>query len=433
MSSIDNKRINDYIDNVCNLIKNKKVHKDIKEEFLVHIEEIYEEYIEYGLSEEEAIEKAIIQMGPYELVGRDLNEVHKAMPDFTLLGFTLMFILIGIFTLSSLVNDAYSMEIYGNLAYKTFIYAIVSGVVVYLLLKIDYRNFKKYSMFVYKATLIVLILIGIGKSNVHGGGGWIQIGNGQVNLFSIAPFLFLISLSGIFDKWNWNGSKNLINGIIIGFGPSILFLMVNSMGNFIIYLISVVIIMHISGLRLKYIIGIICSTGVLGGLFILKDAYKLERLGVFLNPEIDPSGSGWIFNQLNSLRKASGLFGQSIGFKEEMLPSAHSEFIFTYIIYSFGLIVGIVIIAMILAFIIRIGLIGANTKDTYGKLLVSGFCTLFGVQFILSILMNFGIIPVIAICTPFISYSGAQLVINIIAIGIISNVYKWRNSRFVTV
>lgn len=103
------------------------------------------------------------------------------------------------------------------------------------------------------------------------------------------------------------------------------------------------------------------------------------------------------------------------------------EFALTSIIYSFGWIVGIIVITLVLSFIVRIVFISKNTKNTYGKLLVSGLCSLFAIQFILHILFNFSLFPILGINMPFISYGGNQLIINVLSISLINNVYKFRN------
>ncbi|MGL5084774.1 MAG: FtsW/RodA/SpoVE family cell cycle protein, partial [Clostridium sp.] len=128
---------------------------------------------------------------------------------------------------------------------------------------------------------------------------------------------------------------------------------------------------------------------------------------------------------------SAGLFGQRGDFPEHMLGLSSSDYILTYIIYTFGWIVGIILIALVIAFIIRIGFIGMNTKDKYGKLIVSGLCALFATQFIFNILMNLNLAPSFSVSLPFVSYGGTALIVNMIAIGIIINVYKWRNTPLV--
>ena len=111
MQSIDNKMVDEYVNNVCGLVKNKKVHENIKEELLSHIEEIIEEAVADGKSEEEAINCALLQMGSFDIVGSSLNKVHKAAPDWILLLMTSVFIIFGIFTLGFMgMNNALSVD-----------------------------------------------------------------------------------------------------------------------------------------------------------------------------------------------------------------------------------------------------------------------------------------------------------------------------------
>ncbi|MGL5352701.1 MAG: permease prefix domain 1-containing protein, partial [Clostridium sp.] len=99
MHGVESKMVDNYINNVCGLIKNKRVHKNIKEELLDHIEEIIEDSIEGGKSEEEAINYALEQMGAFDVVGSSLNKVHKAAPDWILIAMTSILISFGVLTL----------------------------------------------------------------------------------------------------------------------------------------------------------------------------------------------------------------------------------------------------------------------------------------------------------------------------------------------
>lgn len=201
----------------------------------------------------------------------------------------------------------------------------------------------------------------------------------------------------------------------------------SSLSTVLIYLIAAFTIMHISGFKLKYLIftsGTLCFILLL---FIFNAEYRIRRFFIFLNPTQDIDNTGWIYNQLNTLRNSAGLLGTGSPINSSVLPDANMEFALTSIIYCFGWIIGIMVITLVLSFIIRIAFISNNTKNTYGKLLVSGLCSLFAIQFILNILFNFSLSPILGINMPFISYGGSQLVINVISISIINNVYKFRN------
>ncbi|HAK43781.1 MAG TPA: cell cycle protein [Clostridium sp.] len=370
-----------------------------------------------------------MQMGSSEVVGRDLNEVHKAVPDWMLLGITGLFILVGIFTLGFIQkNNASSLildfNLYINFLGKTIIYALGGIILTVFLLKIDYRRFKKYSKYLYGVGMLLLLSqFFLRTESTNGGAGWAIIGPIRFNVFNIAPFFLILALAGIFDKWNWNDVKSILKGIIIAFVPVIFFILGYASVSMIIYTIAATTLMIISGLKLKHIM---ISFGVIGPIvlfYMFSAPYRIMRLCA-------KDGSEWLYNKLVALRESAGLFGQGANFAPDMLPQVHTDFIFTYIVYSFGWIVGIILISLILGFIIRIGLIGKSTKESYGKLLVSGFCALFVVQFLLSISVSLGLSPTVSVSMPFISYGGSQLLINIIAISIVSNVYKWRNTPY---
>lgn len=267
MPTVNHPKIKQYIEEVCKLIKNKRVHEDIKYELIDHIEEIIEDYRDVGLTEEEAIDKAIIQMGSSEIVGRNLNQVHKAAPDWVILGITGLFILVGIATLGFIQkNNALSHSSYANFLGKTIVYALGGILLVVGLFRIDYRRLKKYSKYIYGGVIILLISqIFIKPGYINGARGWIIIGSISFNTFNIAPFFLIIALSGIFDKWNWNDRKSILKGIFIAFAPIIFFILGKASVSMVIYSIAALTLMIISGVKLK---NVITSLGVVGAIFL---------------------------------------------------------------------------------------------------------------------------------------------------------------------
>lgn len=428
MSIEGNLKVDIYINEVCSLIKNKKVHTSIKEELLCHIEEITEDYISQGESYETSIDKALAKMGSTEIVGVNLNKVHKANVDWPLLLLTGTFILFGIFILSFMDKNNILDEIYSNSLSKTIVYTVIGVSLLFVILKVNYRNIKKYSKHIYIGTILASILTIFFSSHINGSIGWIIIGPISFNIFNIAPFLLIIALAGIFENWDWTNKKNLLIGIILAFAPTIIFFLGRTLSNAGIYFIAAITVLLISGVKLRHIILSIVPFPVLIVSFIVTEPYRVSRFLTVLNPYKDTEGAGWIYIQLNSLRESAGLLGNGATFTPDMLPEFYSDFILTYIIYTFGWITALIIIALVLAFIIRIGFIVTNTKDIFGRILVSGFCSIFAVQFLLNILMNFSLSPIAGVGLPFISYGGNSLIINILSIGLISNVYKWRNT-----
>lgn len=427
MSRLENNKVNEYINDICKLIKNKKVHNEIKEELLDHINDIIEDYLEIGMSLDVATDKALMQMGNSEVIGHDLNKAHKSNSDWLLLIITTCLISFGFLTTAFLQLNTFNDGGYINYISKILVSLGISIILSLCILKLDYRNLKKYSFTLYIISISLILLTLTLSLPIYGMKRWLTIGAFSIDTLAITPILFIVCLAGIFDNYNWTNKLLLFKGLILVFIPVILFISLSSLSTVLIYLIAAFTIMNISGFKLKYLIIVSGALGSILLFFIFQTPYRIERFFIFLNPTQDIDNTGWIYNQLNTLRNSAGLLGTGSTINSSVLPDANMEFALTSIIYCFGWIIGVIVITLVLSFIVRIAFISRNTKNTYGKLLVSGLCSLFAIQFILNILFNFSLFPILGVNMPFISYGGSQLLINVLSISIINNVYKFRN------
>ena len=380
------------------------------------------------MSLDTATDKALIQMGNVNTIGHDLNKAHRANSDWLLLIMTTALIFFGFLTTAFLQVNALNDRYYINYISKLLVFLIISILLSLCILKLDYRGLKKYSFPIYISSIFLILLTIAFSPCINGMNHWIFIGGFSIDTLAVTPILLIISLAGIFDNYNWSNKTSFFKGIVLVFIPVILFFSLSSISTLIIYLIAVFTIMNISGFKLKNLITISSVLIAMLLIFIFGATYRLERFFIFLNPSQDINGAGWIYNQLNTLRNSAGLFGNGANSNLSIIPDANMEFALTSIIHCFGWIVGILVIALVLSFIVRIGLISSTTKNTYGKLLISGLFMLFTIQFILNILANFSLSPILGVSMPFISYGGTQLVINVLAISIINNIYKFRNT-----
>lgn len=141
-------QIKEFLNNVCEQIKYKPIRNEIAEELESHIKEAKEGYIEQGIHEEEAEEKAIMQMGKPEKIGNKLNKIHKPKINWQLLILTIILLEFG--CLISYVDGTDKWKI--NLI--TSIFTMIPCILIYFL---DYRKMKKYSdMFYIVATILVI-------------------------------------------------------------------------------------------------------------------------------------------------------------------------------------------------------------------------------------------------------------------------------------
>ena len=435
MDLTQNEKIKAYMDLVCSQIKFKKIHKNIKEELVDHLSNLVEENMEKGLSLEEAINMGIKQMGDPYAVGQDLNKIHKPKPEWSILALTLVFTLIGMIAIYALSSEDLILGWSTRGIMKNSITMVILGMVTILALYFfDYRKIKPISKYIYIITSLFLVS-GKTLGEICGGFGIFKVIRGSVMIFStdlayIVPFLYAIALSGIFAENRWKKDK-IISNLVILFLPVILIIafQMSKTAPIMMYFAMVLVLILVSGGGINYILGSM-GIGVIGVIFLVaSSSYKIERFKSFLNPFKDPLGHGYINVQLRKLISSAGFLGNGMNIdKTELpilnLPGMHTNYIFSYIIYVFGWLIGIFIIILSITFFIRLIKTAREIKDDYGKLLVATFSSLFIVQFVYNILMIFGLVPLTDISMPFISYGTTLNMVNMVMIGIISSVYR---------
>lgn len=422
-----NNQVKEYISSVCSEIKNREIHEEIKLELENHIEEIAEDYLLQGITEDEAIDRAISQMGDAGIVGRQLNKIHKPRPEWGILVLALLFAGTGLLSMYFIESSGALFNSQGVIFKKTLFFNLVGIGGATLLYFFDYRKIQPFSKHIYIGTLLVLILTLFNGGVINGMKYW-TLGPLRINVADISPFLFAFSLAGIFDKWDWKNTKNIIVGLFLLLIPIILMFAYPSLSSAAVYSAVFIVLMAASGVKLRYVLSIVFS-GICMFLFLILTgpAYRFQRFFAFINPGKDPLGSGYVNMQIYKLIHSTGLLGHGMTFKRGLLPEAHTDFIFTYIIYTFGWLAGITLMALFITFILRITSMAKTVKNNYGRLLSVSFAAIFAVQILWNVLMTLGLAPLAGVGLPFISYGGSQFLLNMCAIGIISSIYRRKN------
>lgn len=420
-----NVKIQAYINDVCLQIKFREVHQEIKLELKTHLQELVDEYLLQGLSEDEAVNKAIIQMGSADIVGKQLHKIHKPKPEWSLLALSLLFVGSGLLAMFFIEKQGLFLSGHIPIFIRSLVLTIMGAVTVVGLYLFNYRRLEPFSRHIYWGTVLFLVMTFIMGQRVNGK-LYLSIGSILFDFVEITPLLLGIALSGILSKWNWNDFKRMLQGFLLCLLPLIFILASPSLTAGVIYTVTCITLVIVSGAGPRKAL---LLAGIVSGIVILPiitTSYRLQRLIIFLNPERDPSGSGWLNIQLSELISSSGLYGHGITQKPALLPALHTEFIFSYITYTFGWIAGGVLAALVVMFIIHTTRIAAIVKNNYAKLLITGFATIFAVQFLWNIAMNLGYTPISGVGLPFVSYGGSQLIFNAAALGIILSIYRRR-------
>lgn len=416
----DNDMVIEYLDNICSNIKNKRMHKEIREELLCHIEESVLINIKIENNEETAIKKAIENMGDYKTISKDLNIIHKPSIDWTLIFSSMLILIIGLTSIYFTSNDI-------NISpfRRALLFSLIGIIALLLSSSFNYIKLKIYSKYIYVFSLLLLIYSYF-FSNPINGSAFLVIGSFSINLLEISPIIILISLCNLVK--DYSKCKDIMDFLEIYalcFIPLIFMLPFKNIVYISIYFVGICSLLKIKKFKNKYIIipTIICFILFLFAL----NGYRFERLTGFLNPDSSPQGTTYIYKQIQTAINNSVLIGESNNFSANLVPGFESDFIFTFIIYKFGFLAGLITIALCNLLLFKISKSLLKVKNLYNKSLIVVILSTLGVKYIYGILMNLGMLPAVGISIPFLSYGGTSSIINFILIGLILNIYKVKN------
>jgi cell division protein FtsW (lipid II flippase) len=424
-----NLKIEEFVEEICSHVNLKRAHKEIRIELLNHIEEKTEDLILEGMTVEEASKKTLSEMGEAAIIGSQLNESHKAAPEWGILLITFIFSLLGLITAYLLITNGIAGSNKVALK-KSIMFNIIGYIAIIALYFFDYKKLEKYSKNIFigvTLALFVQLMIGI---SINGRPAWVHLGLFSVDITEISLFLYVIALSKLFKELDLKKIKDYAYLSSMQFIPFILFIQLKTSMAAVTYFVVFMVFMFIKKVKLSYTFSVI-GMFLIGGFYLLISApYRLKTLMIFINPQSDPQGSGYVNFQINKLLKSVGLMGNGFTFPKRAIPMVSTDCILTYIIYTFGWLAGIVLIILIFSFIIRIFTASREVNDTFGKYMIRGFLCIFALEFIWNILMILGFAPIVGITLPFISYGGSRLLVQMAAIGIIMSIYRTKSLSY---
>ncbi len=438
--------IKEFLENVCNEIKYKPIREDISEELSLHIEEQKEEYIKNGLEEKVAEERAVSNMGEAEEIGKKLNKIHKPKFDWLLTFFVAILIGFG-FLITNIKIDRNAGE--GNFYLARHIIFLIIGlglsIGIYFL---DYRKIiKNYKLLYCISSFILLFTMMFGTSYL--GIKYIRFAGNTINPVNICILIYICSFVGFIKNLN-NKTMNIsIGNLNLKIRIDILnLLLLSTISIFLIMkekriTISLVLFLSYIVITTSYIIlspnrksnlikfygtFVITSLILILSLGIINNgAYSniVRRLEATYNYESDLNGNGWIGYQINNVLNNAQFFSKLDDMDNYFgLYDGGAEFALISIIANYGTIYSAIIIITVILFAIKIIYDCKNIKDETGKLLCIGFGSFILLQAILNILMNFNLIPIVALNLPFVSYGLNGLIVNMMMIAFILSIYR---------
>ena len=193
-----------------------------------------------------------------------------------------------------------------------------------------------------------------------------------------------------------------------------------------------VVVIFLAGVPLRWFVGgglALLIIAPLAYFFGLHD-YQRKRVTIFMDPESDPLGSGYHITQSKIAIGSGGIFGKGFGNGSqshlEYLPEAHTDFVFATMAEEWGFVGGLFVL-LIFALVLRWGLaIASRAPDRFSQLLAGGMTATIFFYIAINMMMVMGLAPVVGIPLPFMSHGGSSMMTNMICVGTLMAIDRWR-------
>ncbi|GMO27171.1 MAG: rod shape-determining protein RodA [Termitinemataceae bacterium] len=402
----------------------------------------------------------------------------------------------GITSAGILVSDEYIKQI---------VWLTTGTTIAIVIAFLNYRRVYHISIYLYAASIILLLYTCFLGRVVNGARAWIGIGAFGIQPSEFAKITTIILLAQYLEstRRSANNTMRFLVSSIIVFIPMFLVLIQPDFGTSLVFIPILLVMTFVAGISLRYVIFLILTIGITGLLMvlplwqtyilnrtttvfhllndkrfviiiatallaiffialygftrfkkkyfywidyaavigtlalllsfaaqkILKD-YQMKRLIVFLDPNVDPRGSGWNIIQSITAIGSGGLLGkgyiQGTQSHYRFLPQQSTDFIFSIFSEEWGFVGGILVFALFLLITMRLLKIMKTTTDSFGVYIVAGLSGMYIFHFIINVGMTMGIMPITGIPLLFMSYGGSSLISAMMGIGLALSVHLRR-------
>jgi rod shape determining protein RodA len=315
-----------------------------------------------------------------------------------------------------------------------FAIALVPMLTVALL---DIRYWYRAAYWIYGAAVILLVAVSLRGFVGMGAQRWIALGVIQLQPSEIMKIALVLALARYFHSTsseNVGRLRHLIAPAMMVAIPAALVLKQPDLGTAMMLLATGLVMFFLGGARLWLFAVGAAAAGVAAPLAwsMLRD-YQKERLYTFLDPDRDPLGAGYHILQSKIAFGSGGLLGKGFlhGTQSHLsfLPEKETDFIFTMIAEEFGLIGGLALLALYILVIFYAFAIALRSRSQFGRLLGLGIAANFSLYAFINMAMVMGLIPVVGVPLPLISYGGTALIAVMLGFGLLMNVGIHRDVR----
>ena len=309
------------------------------------------------------------------------------------------------------------------------LFAAVNIAVAAFLMNFDYKMLQGYGNKLYIFNLIMLVAVMLVGQSALGAQRWISIGPISIQPSEFSKIIMIVSLATMLE--DRVGKLNNLHELLpvaayVGL-PFLLVLKQPDLGTSLVFMAIFLGMVFVSGINLRLLGGLFATGIAMMPLLwhFLKD-YQKMRIMVFMDPNVDPLGSGYHIIQSKIAIGSGMLFGKGLfeGTQSQLdfLPENHTDFIFAVVGEELGFIGVVCLLLLYLVVLWRGAQIAKDASDMFGRLLAVGITSMLAFHVLVNVGMTLGIMPVTGIPLPLMSYGVSSLTTNIMAIAILLNI-----------
>jgi cell division protein FtsW len=356
--------------------------------------------------------------------------------DYLTLGLTAALLLVGIVMVTSASMSIAAKDFADPFYFleRQFIFAMAGLALAWVMTRFPTELWHRYSLVLLVAALLLLVLVlipGLG-ARVNGARRWLRIGVFNFQVSELAKVLVLTWVCSYCVRKRTE-LETTLPGLLKPFGllvlSGLLLLIEPDFGAAAVLFATGFAVLFIAGARLRYVL-LLVSTAVVGfALLALTTPYRLKRLMIFLHPFDDPFNGGFQLTQSLIAIGRGSWFGVGLGSSVQKLfylPEAHTDFVFAVLAEELGLVGVLGVIALFLGLVwraFRISRLAARAGLRFQAYLAMAFGVWLGLQAIVNIGVNMGVLPTKGLTLPLLSYGRSSLLVSLAWLGVVLRIY----------
>jgi rod shape determining protein RodA len=361
-----------------------------------------------------------------------------------------------------------------SLFYKQLSWAVAGAIVASVFYYMDYRIVKENAYFFYAAGIILLVVVLVFGRKIAGQTSWVRIGMFSFQPSELTKMITIIAMARFLsdDQTDIGNIVDFAKVLAMALVPAGLVMLQPDMGTTLTCLSFIVPMIVLAGFELYYILLAVVPValmlsgffnltilatiaivsmivlillrkkfyfhqllaiggGLLSGLLTWKftasilKPHQIKRIQIFLDPTADPQGAGYNALQARIAIASGGTFGKGFlqGTQTQLryIPAQWTDFIFCVVAEELGFLGSVLLLLFFLSLILRMVWMVGAIKNRFVELMIAGYASLLLTHVVINIGMTIGVMPVIGVPLPFISYGGSSLVANMMMVGLAMN------------